>query len=316
VIANAAPASDARACAVGGCNPDWDDCVGGAPDGCETDADAQFRARRLHLSHSLDGTWYIDGCLDAVSGAIVADALHTIERDLFDADRADTGRGDDGHPRDLALTPAQRRADALVEMARRAGAVPGDARLPDPLFTVLVDYPTLAGRVCELADGTVVTPGTLVRWLDSAWVERVVFDGPDRVKNVGVRRRLFTGATAAPSKSATGSASTSSATSPPTAPKSTTSSPTPPAGSPPTTTAAPPAPTTTASDEPSRHDGGDPGAERQRRRRPRRRWVPARPDVPPRPRPGRTRAWERPRARDRPRATGRRRASGGRRGRR
>jgi hypothetical protein len=26
-------------------------------------------------------------------------------------------------------------------------------------------------------------------------VERVVFDGPDRVKNVGVRRRIFAGAT-------------------------------------------------------------------------------------------------------------------------
>ena len=26
-------------------------------------------------------------------------------------------------------------------------------------------------------------------------MERVVFDGPDRIKNVGVRRRIFTGAT-------------------------------------------------------------------------------------------------------------------------
>ena len=34
-----------------------------------------------------------------------------------------------------------------------------------------------------------------MRWLNEAWVERVVFDGPDRIKNVGVRRRVFTGAT-------------------------------------------------------------------------------------------------------------------------
>jgi len=34
-----------------------------------------------------------------------------------------------------------------------------------------------------------------VRWLDEGWVERVVFEGPDRIKNVGVRRRIFTGAT-------------------------------------------------------------------------------------------------------------------------
>jgi HNH endonuclease len=60
---------------------------------------------------------------------------------------------------------------------------------------VLVGYETFAGRMCELASGTVVTPGSLLPWLTAAWVERVVFDAPNRVKNVGVRRRLFTGAT-------------------------------------------------------------------------------------------------------------------------
>jgi hypothetical protein len=96
---------------------------------------------------------------------------------------------------DLARSPAQRRADALVEMARRAMALPPGARLPEPLFTVLVGYETFAGRMCELANGRVVTPGSLVGCLDEAWAERVVFDGPDRVKNVSVRRRIFAGAT-------------------------------------------------------------------------------------------------------------------------
>lgn len=50
-------------------------------------------------------------------------------------------------------------------------------------------------RICELADATVVSPGRLVPFLDEAWIERVVFDGPDWVMNVGVRRRLFAGAT-------------------------------------------------------------------------------------------------------------------------
>jgi hypothetical protein len=94
----------------------------------------------------------------------------------------------------LSRTPAQRRHDALVEMARRARSA-ATGRPARPLFTVLVGYETLAGRVCELASGTVVTPGSLVPWLSEADVERVVFDGPDRVKNVGPRRRLFSGAT-------------------------------------------------------------------------------------------------------------------------
>lgn len=39
------------------------------------------------------------------------------------------------------------------------------------------------------------SPSSVAGWLDEAWVERVVFEAPDRVKNVGVRRRIFAGAT-------------------------------------------------------------------------------------------------------------------------
>jgi hypothetical protein len=67
--------------------------------------------------------------------------------------------------------------------------------MPEPLFSVLIDYETLAGRICELANGTAVTPGSLLRYLDKAWIERVVFGSPSRVIDMGARRRLFTGAT-------------------------------------------------------------------------------------------------------------------------
>ncbi|MDQ3462550.1 MAG: hypothetical protein M3471_05900, partial [Actinomycetota bacterium] len=86
-------------------------------------------------------------------------------------------------------TPAQRRADALVEMARRAGSAPADGRRPEPLFTVLVGYESFDGRICQLANGSVVSPGSLVPWLDSAWVERVVFESPSRVIDGGLRER-------------------------------------------------------------------------------------------------------------------------------
>jgi hypothetical protein len=172
-------------------------CQMADPDGAEADAEQQHDARRLHLSHSFGGLWFLDGLLDPIGGTAVAEALRRIEDELFDAEwaaaRARVGEGVTAA--DLARTPAQRRADALVEMARRAGAVAAGARMPEPLFSVLVGYETFAGRICELADGTVVSPGSLVPWLDEAWVERVVFDGPDRVINVGVRRRLFSGAT-------------------------------------------------------------------------------------------------------------------------
>ena len=155
------------------------------PDGVEDRARALLDARRLHQSQTFAGTWVLDG------------ALKRIEADLFQADWAEArARAGEGVcAADLARTPAQRRADAMVEMARRAGATPPGARLPEPLVTVLVGYETFAGRICELANGTVLSPGSLLRLLERAWVERVVFDGPDRIKNIGVRRRLFTGAT-------------------------------------------------------------------------------------------------------------------------
>jgi hypothetical protein len=167
------------------------------PDGAEDAAAARHQARRLHLSCGFDGAWFLDGVLDPVSGEIVSRALKAIEEELFASDWAEakTRVGEGVSFADMAPSPAQRRADALVEMARRAMALPPGARLPEPLFTVLVGYETFAGRMCELANGHVVTPGALVPWLDEAWAERVVFDGPDRVRNVGVRRRIFTGAT-------------------------------------------------------------------------------------------------------------------------
>jgi hypothetical protein len=167
------------------------------PDGVENRARAQHAARRVHLSQTFGGVWALEGMLDPIGGEVLAEALRRVEDELFEADWAEARSrvGDAACIAELARTPAQRRADAVVELARRAGAVAPGARLPAPLFTVLVGYETFAGRICELAGGTVVSPGSLLPWLGEAWVERVVFDGPDRVLNVGERRRLFTGAT-------------------------------------------------------------------------------------------------------------------------
>jgi hypothetical protein len=170
------------------------------PDGVEADAAAQRDGRRVHLSKGWAGMRFLDGVLDPIGGAIVEKVLAGIENEFFRQDWAEATarRGEQaraGDPGDLGRTPAQRRADALVEMARRAASAPLGARLPEPLFSVLVGYETFAGPICQLAGGTVVSPGSLVPYLDQAWVERVVFDGPSRVTDVGVRRRLFEGAT-------------------------------------------------------------------------------------------------------------------------
>ena len=167
------------------------------PDGAERAADRQRDARSLHLSQTFDGSWVGDLVLDPISGRVVADAVGRIADELFEAEWAEARErlGDGVGASQLPRTAAQRRADALVELARRAGAAPEGGRRPEPLFTVLVGYETFAGRMCELADGTVVSPGSLLRWIDEAWAERVVFDSPSRVVDVGAARRLFAGAT-------------------------------------------------------------------------------------------------------------------------
>jgi hypothetical protein len=171
----------------------WRQCAD--PDGAERDAAHDEALRRVHLSRGLRGTGHLDGLLTPLGRATVASALSRIEQELFDADwaAARAEHGDAATACHVARTPAQRRHDALVEMARRAVTASADGKRPQPLISVLVGYETFKGRVCELADRTVVTPGTVASLLDQALIERVVFDAPSRVIDLG-RARRFTGA--------------------------------------------------------------------------------------------------------------------------
>ena len=165
------------------------------PDGAEDEAARLHAGRRVHLSSSFEGRWFLDGVLDPIGGEVVFGALEVIEQELFRRDWAEarTRLGEATAVEDLARTPAQRRADALVELARRATR-PRKGKAARPLLTVYLGYETLAGRLCQLGRGTAVAPGSLLPWLAEAELERVVFDGPDRVLGVGAKRRFFTGA--------------------------------------------------------------------------------------------------------------------------
>ncbi len=166
------------------------------PDGSEARAEARRARRRVSLVQSFQGTWLGQMTLDPIAGAIVAGELDRLERGLFEVDWREAADDLGRRPLagELARTATQRRADALVEMARRSASCPSDARFPAPLVSVLVDFPTLSGRVCELANGTVITPGSLLPYLDQALIERAVYKSPVRVE-VSTTSRLFSGAT-------------------------------------------------------------------------------------------------------------------------
>ena len=166
------------------------------PDGAE-DCDEERKASRdVFLESSFSGMWLGQMTLDPVSGSIVAGELNRLEHDLFEADCAEAKErlGRAARIDELARTSAQRRADALVEMATRSATAPADGIRPAPLFSVFVGYETLHGRICELENGTVLPPSALSPWMDSAYFERAIFSLGNRI-DVSVRARLFTGGT-------------------------------------------------------------------------------------------------------------------------
>jgi hypothetical protein len=149
---------------------------------CEDQAQRRDADRSAAAAVTLDGMVDVRAWLDPTGGAAFKNEFDRLVRQLYLDDKR-TGN---------QRTGAQRRADALVEMATRSRtARPGGLR-PRPLITVLVGDHTLS-RMCELANGTVITPGQVVPHLTDADIETILFDGPDRVISVS-RRRRFTGA--------------------------------------------------------------------------------------------------------------------------
>jgi uncharacterized protein DUF222 len=167
------------------------------PDGADEAGEERRSRRHLDLDRTFGGMYVGRLVLDPISGDIVSRELERLESVLFEEEwakaKADLGR--DPLLSELGREPGQRRADALVEMATRSQTLaPGEGRRPTPLLTILVGLETLEGRVCELANGTVIAPGALLPWLDRAYLERVVFAPPNRPQ-VSEKARLFTGAT-------------------------------------------------------------------------------------------------------------------------
>lgn len=166
----------------------------------ERDADRAAEGRHLVLDRKTDGTLVIQsGQLDPIGAEAFLNELERLEQELFDADlaaaKAEHGaeHGDEVPLSLLGRTAAQRRADALVEMAYRSRTTPADGHRPEPLVSVYVDYQTVAGRLCELASGVQLTAKQLLPIFTEADVERVVFGPGNRVIELGLRERFFTG---------------------------------------------------------------------------------------------------------------------------
>ena len=163
------------------------------PDGAE-EGDLERRERRhVTLDQTIHGTWSGSVLLDPISGEAVGGELARLEQKLFEAEWAEAKArlGRDPRVGELARSPGQRRADALVEMAERSAA--SDGKTARPLFQVILGSDAFS-HLLQLASGQVLSPSALLPWISSADLERYLFDGtPQRVISVSYRR-TFEGA--------------------------------------------------------------------------------------------------------------------------
>ncbi len=116
----------------------------------EPEPAAPETAREVHLSRTFDGTYDLRGTLDAEGGATLGKALDALVEESFKNDR------------DLARTVpvARRRADALIEMARRAlGADPDSSSTARPAVTLTIPVELLLGDDPVDADPAGDRPG-------------------------------------------------------------------------------------------------------------------------------------------------------------
>lgn len=157
------------------------------PDAANAQADLQFARRRLDATPRRDGMVAVEGLLDPVGGEALLTALDA----LMPPEPGDL-------PREAWRTPAQRRADALSELARRAldtGQLP-DTGGERPHVSVVVALQTLQGRpgapAAELAWIGPVAGEAARRICCDAGICRVVTGGRSEPLDVGRRTRLVT----------------------------------------------------------------------------------------------------------------------------
>jgi hypothetical protein len=143
---------------------------------------AKYERRRLHASKTIDQLVALDGLLDPMSGEVVLTALKAeMRRDHQKCD-----------PR----TTAQRRADALVNIFRRAldNAEVGTTRKSRPNVTVVVDAEKIENgweMIAEAANTGGISQATLERVLCDCTITRVVTNGPSQVLDVGRATRTI-----------------------------------------------------------------------------------------------------------------------------
>lgn len=166
----------------------------------EADTLAERRRQRTRTTSGTDedGMGWLNATLTPEQFAIVSGVLDRLVDELWRAERA--GALPDHAAPATVHDNAQRRADALVELARRAaGATAADARAAQPTMHVLIDLHTLTDGLHDhtratFGDGTPISVSAARRLACDAHIIPHVLGAAGQPLDIGRTRRLATGA--------------------------------------------------------------------------------------------------------------------------
>jgi hypothetical protein len=181
----------------------------------ELDAQRDARISITGGKGRLSAEW---GDLDAATNAAIFDRFVDAE---FDADWAvvKARHGDEASMASMPRTNAQRRADALTAIFKRAATSPAGGREPKPVVAVHLDShtfneiltsarifperqvdpfddptPLISRMRCETGDGVLINPDRVLQVLLEGYVRFVASTDEGEVIHWGRKRRLFEGA--------------------------------------------------------------------------------------------------------------------------
>lgn len=130
----------------------WLDFV--LPERAEKRARDQEARRSASASRTWEGMVRVDAWLDAIGGTEFLAELHRLEKEMFAADWAEARArvGDRATAADLRRTAVQRRADAMVEMARRSATCDTPGRPPKWVLNVMMGVRTFFAEADAAAE--------------------------------------------------------------------------------------------------------------------------------------------------------------------
>ncbi len=161
------------------------------PDGAADRAAKLHNNRAVHLSQSFHGSWHLAGTLTPEAGEILNNALAERCHAMYLADKAHADTT--GEP--IARTPAQRRADALVELAQQLPAAgPATPSITATInLSTFCDPSTQAGAtVGETQHGNPLSRAAGQYLTCDAAISRIVLDPDSTPIDLGVTTRTPT----------------------------------------------------------------------------------------------------------------------------